>query len=199
MGKYIFALFLVFSLAGRAQQFNGTWTGNFVRDGKTAPMQLELTTHSSGIVGIFTLLSDDNNKPAAVYVVRLEAQKGDKFLLRRVQYISRADKYENRLPQLPAQRRRASQRTEPNTAAAYSSAFYNRETESLMLMSTSRFVQFIGNYLLLNETENLAGNWYITEEGINSYTKPTGSFSVAKTSTGISARAATVIESIFKN
>jgi hypothetical protein len=196
MKKVLVFLISLAPLLLLAQDYTGTWTGNFTRDQKTARMVLELVDDGERIIGVFTLLSDDTNTTATKYLIGSNDRRENKFILRRLQHLSPEDKYAGgktirviqnvKTSSHPTDQNPASQKqTQPATDVEYG------------FITTYKFVQFIASYSG-KEQEKMEGNWYISEEGLNSYAKPAGAFSVIKTTSTISEETKAVILSIYK-
>jgi len=179
-----------------AQDYTGIWTGNFTRDQRTARMVLELVDDGEKIIGVFTLLSDDTNTTATKYLIGSNDRRENKFILRRLRHLSPEDKYAaGKTIRVIQNVKTNSQPEDPNPAGNS-----QRQQVSVVeygFITTLKFVQFIANYSE-NDQKKMEGKWYVSEEGLNSYAKPTGAFSVIKTTSTISEDSKAVILSIYK-
>jgi len=179
-----------------AQDYTGTWTGNFTRDQRTARMVLELVDDGEKIIGVFTLLSDDTNTTATKYLIGSNDRRENKFILRRLRHLSPEDKYAaGKTIRVIQNVKTNSQPEDPNPAGNS-----QRQQVSVVeygFITTLKFVQFIANYSE-NDQKKMEGKWYVSEEGLNSYAKPAGAFSVIKTTSTISEDSKAVILSIYK-
>ncbi len=178
-----------------AQQLTGTWEGVFSREGKSAKMQLEILEGRHETVGIFSLYSNDSSALVSRYFVVLTDSKDKKIVLRKTRFPAEKSPTQDNPTQivLVNSNRRGSSPYDPSLTKSVNQ-------QEILITSSGKsmnFEQFTGN-LDSTEVPKIIGNWYVNEEGINSYARPAGQFSVQKTSSALTEESKKILNQFSK-
>ena len=178
-----------------AQQLTGTWEGVFSREGKSAKMQLEILEGRQETVGIFSLYSSDSSALVSRYFVVLVDSNDKKFVLRKTRFTSEKSPTQDIPKQilLVNSNRRGSSPYDPSLTKSV----YQQEILITGSGKSMNFEQFTGRQDN-TEVPRIIGNWYVTEEGINSHARPTGQFSVQKTSSVLTEESKKILNQFSK-
>lgn len=156
-------------------------------------MLLELVDDGHEVIGVFTLLTD-SGAIARKYIVKNKERKGHSLVLMRYGQAGFDDQY----AAVPATRVINEMRQSNNIVLAAGAAERRVHRSTIIeygFTNTMGFVQFIAQFSAVDK-ELLSGHWYVTEEGLNSHTRPAGKFSVEKVDMGISAEAKSILSEI---
>lgn len=180
-----------------AQQFTGTWTGLFSREGKSAKMQLELMEGRNETFGIFSLYSNDSAVLISRYLVLLVDSKDNKLVLRKTKFLNEKTPATINPNQVVTRNRNSNRQGSSPNDPSLTKSVIQEDVLNITFSKSMNFEQFIGK-LDSSTTPNIIGKWYVTKEGINSFGRPAGEFSVQKEKNDLSEEARKILIPISK-